>query len=446
MALIRNLGSWQRAALALALATSAWGMGIAATPPAADAAYSIGPLVLNEGSANQIQVPSLLSFSFGITSGGSSKGWGTGGHAPQSTSEMTITKTLDAASPALLQAALTGKHYKTAGLTLQRSDSTFEAICLTDAFVSSAQAQAARGDEQPEEQISFVYDKLEIKYGAAAVSPPCGKPPPVESTLLGVEGRGSSVLARVDCLSPHCRGALTLSLPPAACPGGGPGCAFTGGVRVGLNGSGKVHFNGDGSATLNGGTRVGLNGAGKFSMGDGSVKIIRLGVPAPLRKWLNGHQHGVLGAIIVVRGQGTALVQHDELDQPAKLPPGAPSDSVEPPPGSGPVVDTPQSLSLASCTGAPPVGTPLTVVVVSGSLTPARSGTKVTLTYTPTSGPPPLPSPVVDTVTSDATGAFSENFDRQRGGLPYSWSVTASIPEGGGYSAAQSVACSIPVP
>lgn len=70
----------------------------------------------------------------------------------------------------------------------------------------------------------------------------------------------------------------------------------------------------------------------------------------------------------------------------------------------------------------------------------------VTLTYTPTTGPLPLPSPVVDPVTTTATGSFSENFDRQREGKGYSWNVVASIPSGDGYAAASSPACAVPIP
>jgi hypothetical protein len=319
-------------------------------------------------------------------------------------------------------------------------------ICLTDAFISSDQLGGGQGGDLGfQEKLGFVYEKAKYLTVATGQSPCTGSPPPVETSLLGIRGHGSSVLARVDCLSPRCRGILTVSLPPAACRLGGTLCLFTGGVRVGLNGGGKIYFNGNGTATLNGGTKVGINGAGGFSMGDGSVKILRLSVPSPLRKWLAGHSHALLGAIIVVRGSPTAIVEHEVLGAPAKLPAGAPSGTLEEPPGGGPA-DLPQTLSFTGCEGAHPVGTPPTVVVVSGALAPARGGAKVTLTYTPVSGPPPLPSPIVDSVTTDAAGNFSENFDREQGGQPYSWSVVASIAEGDGYAAAQSPACAIPIP
>ena len=451
------------------MASSVFAAGVGA-PATAGAATSIGPLSLYRGTGSlpavQIPASSLLSYSFGIQGGGSAKGWGGGAYEPKSASEFVITKRSDSASYSLLAKALAdGTHFKVAALTVKQKvvenpSGQERTYCLSDAFVTSFQVGTNPGDGQIQERISFAYDKFKLLTGVGGTQPCAGESePPVLASLLGARGGGSSLLARVDCLSAHCRGILTVDLPPAACRLGGTLCSFTGGVRVGLSGSGKIHFNGDGTATLNGGVRVGVNGSGRFALGDGSVKILRLSVPSPLRKWLAGHQHALLGAIIVVRGSPTAIVEHDVLGAPAKLPPGAPSDTLEGPtpgaggpgsggggPAGGGPTDLQQSLSLTSCTGAHPVGTPPTVVVVSGSLSPARGGAKVTLTYTPVSGPPPLPSPVVDSVTTDAAGSFSENFDREPAGKPYSWNVVASIPEGDGYAAAQSASCAIPIP
>jgi hypothetical protein len=61
-------------------------------------------------------------------------------------------------------------------------------------------------------------------------------------------------------------------------------------------------------------------------------------------------------------------------------------------------------------------------------------------------GPPPLPSPIVDTATTTATGAFEEAFDRRRNGSDYSWEVVAAIDAGEGYAAASSTSCAVPIP
>jgi hypothetical protein len=169
-----------------------------------------------------------------------------------------------------------------------------------------------------------------------------------------------------------------------------------------------------------------------------------------LGKWLTGNRHATLGTIIVVRGLNKAIVEHELLGAPAKIYASIPSLAASEPAGGGgggpveppkePPKDLSQSLAVTECS-SPVVGTP-TVVAIKGSLSPARSGAKVTLTYTPVSGPPPTPAPIVDTVTTDAAGNFGENFDRNN----HSWSVVASIAEGDGYAAASSPACAVPIP
>lgn len=104
----------------------------------------------------------------------------------------------------------------------------------------------------------------------------------------------------------------------------------------------------------------------------------------------------------------------------------------------------PQTLTITECS-TPVVGTP-TVVTVRGNLSPARGNVPVTLTFTPTNGPLPLPAAAVDNVTTGAAGVFEEGFDRQRDGNPCSWKVVASTPAGEGFAAAQSPACSVPIP
>jgi hypothetical protein len=168
-----------------------------------------------------------------------------------------------------------------------------------------------------------------------------------------------------------------------------------------------------------------------------------------LGKWITGNKHATLGTIIVVRGLNKAIVERELLGAPAKINASIPSLSApEPPAGGGGPVEPPkeppkdlsQSLLVNECS-SPVVGTP-TVVSIKGALSPARSGAKITLTYTPVSGPPPTPAPVVDTVTTDAAGNFGENFDRNN----HSWNVVASIAEGDGYAAASSPPCAVPIP
>jgi type VI protein secretion system component Hcp len=444
---MRHSGSLARRVILGSILASVAMMALSAS---AEAAYTIGPLELNGGTLPAIQIPSILSFHQAIVSHPTSPAYGKGTH-PSSASELTITKVVDKSSPTLFQATVKGSHYKYGSMTWQTTSGTvFGAVCLTDVFPTSyvlgGQALGGQSGKQTE-SISFGYGKIQTVYGPSA-SCNGSSAPPVETTLVGLNRSASSLTVRVDCLTSLCKGDLAISLPKAACPTGGSDCSFTGGVRVAINGTGgKAILNGSGSASIGG---VELGGAGNFSMGDGSVRVLRLAVPSRLGKWLTGNKHATLGTIIVVRGLNKAIVERELLGAPAKIYASIPSlDAPEPPAGGGggpveppkePPKDLSQSLVVNECS-SPVVGTP-TVVSIKGALSPARSGAKVTLTYTPVSGPPPTPAPVVDTVTTDAAGNFGENFDRNN----HSWNVVASIAEGDGYAAASSPACAVPIP
>ena len=440
---MRYSGSLARRVILGSILASVAMMALSAS---AEAAYTIGPLELNGGSLPAIQIPSILSFHQAIVSHPTSPAYGKGAH-PSSASELTITKVQDKSSPTLLQATAKGSHYKYGSMTWQSATGTIGAICLTD--VSPTSYVFGGPGDKPTESISFGYGKIQTVYGPGA-SCNGSSAPPVETTLIGLNRSASSLTVRVDCLTSLCKGDLAVSLPKAACPTGGSDCSFTGGVRVAINGTGgKAILNGSGSASIGG---VELGGAGNFSMADGSVRVLRLAVPSRLGKWLTGNKHATLGTIIVVRGLNKAIVERELLGAPAKIYASIPSLDAPAPPaggGGGPVEppkekeqpkDMAQSLVVNECS-SPVVGTP-TVVSIKGALSPARSGAKVTLTYTPVSGPPPTPAPVVDTVTTDAAGNFGENFDRNN----HSWNVVASIAEGDGYAAASSPACAVPIP
>jgi type VI protein secretion system component Hcp len=418
---------------------------IAMLATAQSAGASIGPLELT-GPSQTITIPTLYGVSQSINQSPSSAAYGIGG-APSSTSELSITAPVDE-GPALAKALASGTHYKKGSLFLQKNGSPYEAICMSDAFVTSYKT-GGRGD-LPTESVSINYTKITFKYVKQESGASCNdvSSPPVESTLIGLNASGSKLTARLDCLTLRCRGILSVSLPNSACPAvasqsvqssGKSACSYTGPVRVGLNG-GKVSFNGDGTA-FTGGVKVGIGGAGGFSMGDGSKRVLHLTVPPPLRKWLKGHSHATLGSIIIVRGLGRAIVEREVLDAPAKIYSGIPSLDETPPP-AGPL-EQPQSLLITQCSTLV-VGTP-TKVTVDGTLSPPRGGATVALTYTPVN-PPPLPPAITDSVTTSAAGTFTDTFDRQVAGIPHSWSVVASIAAGGGYATATSPPCAIPAP
>jgi type VI protein secretion system component Hcp len=440
---------WHSRSLArrLILGSIVASIAMAALSGSAEAAYTIGPLELNGGSLPAIQIPAILSFQQSIVHHPTAVAYGKRA-SPSSASEITITKVVDKSSPTLFHAVGTGGHYKSGSMTWQTTSGTIGAVCLTDVFPTSYVLGGP--SDRPTEAISFGYVKIRMEYGPGA-NCDGNPPPPVETALIGLDRSASHLTVRVDCLIRQCRGDLAVSLPKSACPQAGSACSFTGGVRVGLSGSGKSKFDADGSA-FTGGVR--LSGAGGFAMGDGSVRVLHLAVPPRLGKWMKGHSHATLGTIIVVRGLSKAIVEREVLGAPAKIYASVPSlDASEPGPGGGSgggtggggsggtPKDIPQSLTITECSTSV-VGVPGNPVSVKGSLSPARAGATVTLTYTPVSGPPPMPAPIVHTVTTAATGAFGETFERGSD----SWSVVAKIAEGGGYAEASSPPCAIPIP
>jgi hypothetical protein len=113
--------------------------------------------------------------------------------------------------------------------------------------------------------------------------------------------------------------------------------------------------------------------------------------------------------------------------------PGAPAPP-SPPPGL-----IAQNLTIAQCS-TQVVGNAV-AVTVDGDLSPTRGNVSVKLTYTPGLFGPPT-SAVTQTVTTDAAGHFTDQFNRQSN----DWDLVASVAEGNGYAAAQSATCHVPTP
>ena len=91
--------------------------------------------------------------------------------------EFTITKMTDRASPAFFRNSSAGSHYKT--VTLHMRKASGDSSSAGSAFLQSKFATvfttkidwAGPGDSGPEESISFVYGKLDVKYDSQTDSP-----------------------------------------------------------------------------------------------------------------------------------------------------------------------------------------------------------------------------------------------------------------------------------
>jgi type VI secretion system secreted protein Hcp len=121
--------------------------------------------VFTKGFEKQIQ---LDSFSWGFHNASSAIGAGRGAGKVEA-SAVSCTKRVDGASPKLIAAVASGKHFPNAVLTARKAGGDkavdymkieFDALFLVDLH----EAGASGGDEVPREEISFTYGKMTVTY------------------------------------------------------------------------------------------------------------------------------------------------------------------------------------------------------------------------------------------------------------------------------------------
>jgi hypothetical protein len=187
----------------------------------AENASSLGPLEFFQGQTATIVAPLLTSMSYGVTNyGGSGFGGNAGsGAAKLKVAEIHVTKPLDTTSPQIAAATAKGTHFSRVAIQAQADGSGLN-LCLEDAFIASDQQSGSVSDNRPTEALSIVFAKISENYSGPACAG-TGAGPNVFSTLVGLGPRAATIVARVDCLQPHCTGRLTVGLPGGASPGAG---------------------------------------------------------------------------------------------------------------------------------------------------------------------------------------------------------------------------------
>lgn len=103
----------------------------------------------------------LTSWSTGARGGGMQMGSGRATDRA-SVSEIHVTKPQDKASPLLMQAAATGRHFKTATLYVLKAGQPYLKYKLSDVLVSGYQLSS--GGDRPTESLSLNFAKLEVVY------------------------------------------------------------------------------------------------------------------------------------------------------------------------------------------------------------------------------------------------------------------------------------------
>jgi type VI secretion system secreted protein Hcp len=111
----------------------------------------------------------VLSWSWGESNpaGPGGGGGGGGGAGKVQMQDLVFTTTISKASPALILACASGKHFKDAVLTARKAgkqQQEFLTLSLSDVLVSSYQTSGAEGEVVPSEAVSLNFSKIQVEY------------------------------------------------------------------------------------------------------------------------------------------------------------------------------------------------------------------------------------------------------------------------------------------
>lgn len=109
----------------------------------------------------------LSSWAFGVSNSGTTHmGGGGAGAGKASFTDVSVTKSVDAATPALLLAAASGKRVKTATVTARKAGADpFEylTVVLVDVLVTGCSV-GGDGEEPPTEHVTLSFGKVQLSY------------------------------------------------------------------------------------------------------------------------------------------------------------------------------------------------------------------------------------------------------------------------------------------
>jgi type VI secretion system secreted protein Hcp len=133
----------------------------------------------------------LTSWAFGVANSGTTHmGGGGAGTGRASVTDLSVRKRVDIATPALLQAATTGKRLSAATVTVRRAGAApfdYLRVALTDVMVTGC-SLAGEGDEPSAEEVTLSFGKVQVTYTPQAAD---GSPGPAHSFGWDVARNGS---------------------------------------------------------------------------------------------------------------------------------------------------------------------------------------------------------------------------------------------------------------
>jgi type VI secretion system secreted protein Hcp len=131
----------------------------------------------------------VLAWSWGATQTGAATAGGGGGAGRAKIQDLTITKYVDKASPALFQFVATGMHIPSVQLSVVRLGGKgdrleYIRIKLTDVLISSVKSShSAANDNRPVEEVSFNFTAIEYTYTPQTAAGSAGPPVTISYNL-----------------------------------------------------------------------------------------------------------------------------------------------------------------------------------------------------------------------------------------------------------------------
>lgn len=113
---------------------------------------------------NEIDV---LAWSWGMSNSGSAQVGGGAGAGKVNVQDLSITKYIDSASPALMLACANGKHYDSALLTVRKAGENpveYLKIKLTEVLITSISTGGSGGEDRLTENVSLNFAKVNVDY------------------------------------------------------------------------------------------------------------------------------------------------------------------------------------------------------------------------------------------------------------------------------------------
>jgi type VI secretion system secreted protein Hcp len=109
----------------------------------------------------------VLAWSWGGSQSGTTHLGSGGGAGKVSVNDLSVTKYVDSASPALFKALCNGKHYGEAKLTVRKAGEKpleYMKVTMTDVLISSYSTGGSGGEDRITENVSLNFAKVKVEY------------------------------------------------------------------------------------------------------------------------------------------------------------------------------------------------------------------------------------------------------------------------------------------